>query len=70
MVLAAGRVIFIHPAQVKAACFGVADHALQRPDFSHRVMALRQCLPWAPAGSWHVPASTAGCTLFLFYPAG
>ena len=24
----------------------------------------------APAGSWHVPASTAGCTLFLFYPEG
>ena len=24
----------------------------------------------APAGSWHVPASTSGCTLFLFYPEG
>ena len=24
----------------------------------------------APAGSWHIPASTTGCTLFLFYPAG
>jgi hypothetical protein len=24
----------------------------------------------APAGSWHVPATTTGCTLFLFYPAG
>jgi hypothetical protein len=24
----------------------------------------------APAGSWHIPASTVGCTLFLFYPAG
>ena len=23
----------------------------------------------APAGSWHVPATT-GCMLFLFYPAG
>lgn len=26
--------------------------------------------PHAPAGSWHVPASTRGCTLFLFYPEG
>ena len=24
----------------------------------------------APAGSWHVPATTSGCTLFLFYPEG
>jgi quercetin dioxygenase-like cupin family protein len=24
----------------------------------------------APAGSWHVPATSTGCTLFLFYPAG
>ena len=24
----------------------------------------------APAGSWHVPTSVTGCTLFLFYPAG
>ncbi|MGW4364128.1 cupin domain-containing protein [Nocardia takedensis] len=24
----------------------------------------------APAGSWHVPASRTGCTLFLFYPEG
>lgn len=24
----------------------------------------------APAGSWHVPTSATGCTLFLFYPAG
>lgn len=24
----------------------------------------------APAGSWHVPASEVGCTLFLFYPEG
>jgi quercetin dioxygenase-like cupin family protein len=24
----------------------------------------------APAGSWHVPATTTGCRLFLFYPAG
>ncbi|HEY3866722.1 MAG TPA: cupin domain-containing protein [Actinocrinis sp.] len=24
----------------------------------------------APAGSWHVPATETGCTLFLFYPAG
>jgi quercetin dioxygenase-like cupin family protein len=24
----------------------------------------------APAGSWHVPASATGCTLFVFYPAG
>ena len=24
----------------------------------------------APAGSWHVPATTVGCTLFLFYPEG
>jgi hypothetical protein len=24
----------------------------------------------APAGSWHIPATTTGCTLFLFYPAG
>ena len=24
----------------------------------------------APAGSWHVPRTTTGCTLFLFYPLG
>ena len=24
----------------------------------------------APAGSWHIPASTSGCTLFVFYPEG
>lgn len=24
----------------------------------------------APAGSWHVPQTTTGCTLFLFYPQG
>lgn len=24
----------------------------------------------APAGSWHVPQTTTGCVLFLFYPAG
>lgn len=24
----------------------------------------------APDGSWHVPATTTGCTLFLFYPEG
>ncbi|MGW1837349.1 cupin domain-containing protein [Streptomyces sp. BBFR2] len=24
----------------------------------------------APAGSWHVPQSAAGCTLFVFYPEG
>jgi len=24
----------------------------------------------APAGSWHIPASSTGCTLFLFYPNG
>ncbi|WP_244170273.1 cupin domain-containing protein [Amycolatopsis tolypomycina] len=24
----------------------------------------------APAGSWHVPASVTGCTLFLFHPEG
>lgn len=24
----------------------------------------------APAGSWHLPATAAGCTLFLFYPEG
>jgi len=24
----------------------------------------------APAGTWHVPATTTGCTLFLFYPEG
>ncbi|AGM07828.1 cupin domain-containing protein [Amycolatopsis keratiniphila] len=24
----------------------------------------------APAGSWHVPASAIGCTLFVFYPEG
>lgn len=24
----------------------------------------------APAGSWHVPQTTTGCTLFLFYPLG
>ncbi len=24
----------------------------------------------APAGTWHVPATTTGCTLFLFYPGG
>ena len=23
-----------------------------------------------PAGSWHVPSTTTGCTLFLFYPEG
>ena len=25
---------------------------------------------YAPAGSWHVPATATGCTLFVFYPAG
>ncbi|NIH80446.1 cupin domain-containing protein [Amycolatopsis viridis] len=24
----------------------------------------------APAGTWHVPATSSGCTLFLFYPEG
>lgn len=24
----------------------------------------------APAGSWHVPSSATGCTLFVFYPTG
>ncbi|MFE9661721.1 MULTISPECIES: cupin domain-containing protein [unclassified Streptomyces] len=24
----------------------------------------------APAGSWHVPQTETGCTLFVFYPAG
>ncbi|NKY58001.1 cupin domain-containing protein [Nocardia flavorosea] len=24
----------------------------------------------APAGSWHVPATATGCTLFVFYPEG
>jgi anti-sigma factor ChrR (cupin superfamily) len=24
----------------------------------------------APAGSWHVPSTASGCTLFLFYPEG
>ncbi|WP_040806998.1 cupin domain-containing protein [Nocardia concava] len=24
----------------------------------------------APAGSWHIPATATGCTLFLFYPEG
>ncbi|MVU79086.1 anti-sigma factor [Nocardia sp. ET3-3] len=24
----------------------------------------------APAGSWHVPTTTVGCTLFVFYPEG
>ncbi|QIS10325.1 anti-sigma factor [Nocardia arthritidis] len=24
----------------------------------------------APAGSWHVPTSATGCTLFVFYPEG
>jgi quercetin dioxygenase-like cupin family protein len=24
----------------------------------------------APAGSWHVPGTESGCTLFLFYPEG
>lgn len=24
----------------------------------------------APAGSWHVPQTAAGCTLFVFYPEG
>ncbi|MFF8470190.1 cupin domain-containing protein [Streptomyces griseus] len=24
----------------------------------------------APAGSWHVPSTSTGCTLFLFYPEG
>ncbi|MHA4816073.1 cupin domain-containing protein [Streptomyces aculeolatus] len=23
-----------------------------------------------PAGSWHVPSTTTGCTLFLYYPEG
>jgi anti-sigma factor ChrR (cupin superfamily) len=24
----------------------------------------------APAGSWHLPSTTTGCRLFLFYPEG
>lgn len=24
----------------------------------------------APAGSWHIPATTTGCRLFVFYAAG
>lgn len=24
----------------------------------------------APAGSWHIPQSTQGCVLFVFYPEG
>lgn len=24
----------------------------------------------APAGSWHVPQTVTGCTLFVFYPEG
>ncbi|RJQ80429.1 anti-sigma factor [Pseudonocardiaceae bacterium YIM PH 21723] len=24
----------------------------------------------APAGSWHVPQTATGCTLFVFYPEG
>lgn len=24
----------------------------------------------APAGSWHIPASSTGCALFVFYPEG
>ncbi|MBH0776800.1 cupin domain-containing protein [Nocardia bovistercoris] len=24
----------------------------------------------APAGSWHIPSTSSGCVLFLFYPAG
>jgi anti-sigma factor ChrR (cupin superfamily) len=24
----------------------------------------------APAGSWHLPSTTTGCRLFLFYPQG
>lgn len=24
----------------------------------------------APAGTWHIPATATGCTLFLFYPSG
>lgn len=24
----------------------------------------------APAGSWHIPQTTTGCMLFLFYPEG
>jgi hypothetical protein len=24
----------------------------------------------APAGSWHVPNTSTGCTLFVFYPEG
>lgn len=24
----------------------------------------------APAGSWHIPATSTGCTLFVFYPGG
>jgi hypothetical protein len=24
----------------------------------------------APAGSWHIPQTATGCTLFLFYPEG
>lgn len=24
----------------------------------------------APTGSWHIPQTTTGCTLFVFYPEG
>lgn len=24
----------------------------------------------APAGSWHIPQTVTGCTLFVFYPEG
>ncbi|GAA1942721.1 cupin domain-containing protein [Kitasatospora viridis] len=24
----------------------------------------------APAGSWHLPSTSTGCTLFVFYPQG
>jgi hypothetical protein len=24
----------------------------------------------APAGSWHIPQTATGCTLFIFYPQG
>ncbi|MFY0510130.1 cupin domain-containing protein [Streptomyces anulatus] len=24
----------------------------------------------APVGSWHIPQTTSGCTLFVFYPEG
>ncbi|MGW7433155.1 cupin domain-containing protein [Streptomyces sp. NPDC054861] len=24
----------------------------------------------APAGTWHIPSTPSGCTLFLFYPEG